>query len=529
MPIRIGSNNEGFQSAGYAYLPFSGDFNNVSSTGLETGGGSEAGDLYINNGTFDDITLVPSQYWKLVFIHEIGHALGMGGESGNADPFDILPGGTLDVGGGEDSGVYTVMSYNDPPGTSTIPIDTPGAFDIASIQYLYGANPNYDANPSHIWSFSSTYGNTRNLIDGVGSATDEIAAGSWSGVGSIDLRQGHWSRLGAQQTDTLSGALGQPDILAADQLFIDYGTEVNFIDAHLTSGAMTLVANDGDDSIACGSGTDLVVVAAGHDTVTGGAGIDTVLFQAASTDYTIQVIGFDDYVVTADSSAYGGTDYLSGVADLAFTDTTVALSVTTTVVESFMATEIAALSLADIGRLTSSDVAVLSTAQIDAFTTTQIRGLAATTLSRLGSTSLSALSTVQIESLTQGQLLNVPLALLGSLTPAEVAYLTTTQLASLNTLALHRTRRDQPRCDDDNSIGIVDHGTTGELQRDRLKRPFDHRCRLLHDYASCGPFGHGLERIRHRQPRPVDSRRGHIPDIGPTPWAEHDQHRVTDR
>ena len=438
--VRFGSNNQGDASGGYSYVPF------PNLTGNDA---LEAADVYVNN----DSAVEPLSDYGRVFIHEIGHVLGLGGESGNGDPYDILPGGTRNNGGGEDSALYTVMSYDNPPAGVRNAIITPQVFDIAVAQYLYGADPNFDANPSHVWTFSGSYGSTSNLIDGVGSATDVISAGTWSSAAYVDLRQGHWSWEGAKSTD----------ILAADQLFIDYGTEVDQADAHATTGAATIVCNDNNDAIVCGSGNDLVVVGPGLDTVWGGTGDATVLFQSDMSDYTITQTGVGLYTVAALAPSEGGTDYLSNVTSLEFSDQTVSTlgptalanltpgqfsSLTTTALANMTATVIDGLTSTNVAALTVTQIRALSTAQIvslaanvpnaiAALSSTDIGVLTVTVLDALGSSTIDSFTTRQMSGLTGTQLLNLPIATLASLSGTEVASLSTTQISGLNSAALH--------------------------------------------------------------------------------------------
>ena len=86
-----------------------------------------------------------------VFLHEIGHGLGLAHPHDTAMGTGLLPGvtsesslGTL----GYNQGLYTVMSYNDGPALSSGSNNyghaaTPMAFDIAAMQFLYGANNGY--------------------------------------------------------------------------------------------------------------------------------------------------------------------------------------------------------------------------------------------------------------------------------------------------------------------------------------------------------------------------------------------------
>ena len=304
--IRIGSNSQGVGgSAGYAYDPLVPAAPYYGPSGTPSDSYSESGDVYINKDLITAGYFNPGGGGGHIFAHEIGHALGMGGESGATDPHDVLP-------SGQDLGSNTVMSYQGPYQ------EAPQAFDIAVIQYLYGPNPNYHPNPSHVWTFSAG-GGAANLVSDGGGAVNTISAQGTTAAAYIDLRPGHWSWLGAETAN----------ILDPDQMMIDYGTVVTNVIAG--NGAETIVCNDNGDTVTCGTGADTVICAGGADTInvgTGGDaivgaagtnGLDTAVFSGASSAYAITVN--QDGSVTVSSHQSGVLPaHLSGVEYLQFTD-----------------------------------------------------------------------------------------------------------------------------------------------------------------------------------------------------------------
>ena len=137
-------------------------------------------------------------------VHELGHGLGLAHPHDNGGGSTIWPGvtGPFDSYGSNNlnQGIFTVMSYNDgwdqvqdPYGNGLTTygyVAGPMAFDIAAIQYLYGANMSYhtgadtytlpDVNaPGTYWTCiwdaggidQIVYGGTRNVTIDLRAAT----------------------------------------------------------------------------------------------------------------------------------------------------------------------------------------------------------------------------------------------------------------------------------------------------------------------------------------------------------------------
>ena len=115
--------------------------------------------------------------------------------------------------------------------------------------------------------------------------------------------------------------------LAASNVEAVYGGPGN--DQFSTTGAASVVifGNGGADVIQGGSGDDLLAGGAGNDTITGGEGIDAAFFSGAFSGYLITQDGGSVTVVDVDLSdgADDGTDTLSGIERLVFSDRTIHL------------------------------------------------------------------------------------------------------------------------------------------------------------------------------------------------------------
>ncbi|QYK43301.1 MAG: M10 family metallopeptidase C-terminal domain-containing protein [Paracoccaceae bacterium] len=261
-----------------------------------------------------------NSYSFVTYIHEIGHALGLG----HMGPYDGSASYSSDAFFLNDSYQMSVMSYFSAEentyigGTGWLPV-TPMIGDMAAIASVYGA-----AGPVHagntVWGTGSNVGGYLGRImgymfDGATNATEWLPA---SDVNAYPIGLTIRDTGGTDLLD-LSNHTSDQRIDLTPGAASDVGGERGNV--VIMSGTIieNLRSGSGNDHLTGNSADNEITPGRGNDTVYGGAGNDTVVINATRAATTVTAIEGGYRLVSAD-----GTDLVYGVEFVRFTDQTVA-------------------------------------------------------------------------------------------------------------------------------------------------------------------------------------------------------------
>ncbi|MRD46715.1 hypothetical protein GHT07_05475 [Caenimonas koreensis DSM 17982] len=279
--------------AGFAYFP--------SSSAM-------GGDIWIGA---NQATCTWDFYRPNLILHETLHAIGL------KHPFEA--GAVLSTA--QDIVPNTVMSYSTVAGGSSSWMSAypsePMPMDVAALQCLYGAAPTNTGDTTYDLSGASFQGFSV-LWDAGGN--DTLDAGALAHAISLDLRCGVMSDLGNSITAMAKAASGATlKTTYTGTLSIAAGATIE--NAIGTAFADSIGGNEADSAISGGAGNDRLEGRGGNDVLDGGDGIDTAMVEAARDGYSISKSGAS-YTLSGGAT---GTDVLTGVERIAFTDANIAL------------------------------------------------------------------------------------------------------------------------------------------------------------------------------------------------------------
>ncbi|HYD70968.1 M10 family metallopeptidase C-terminal domain-containing protein [Azospirillum sp.] len=319
--LRYGTNNQTDESTGYVTEPLPGQapyylFLNNASTGLEDQSDGSWG--------------------YFASLHELGHLLGLKhpGDYNGATTGGVFDGPYLPVT--EDTETYSVMAYA-PSASGLVPV-TPMVYDIAAVQYLYGANLTtrtgddvYSVTDAPlmrtIWDAYGT--DAIDAEDVTGDALIDLNAGAYSDIGvpySLAIADGVTieNAVGGSGDDTirgngaaneLHGGMGSDSLLGAAGTDVLYGNQGG--DALLAGdGNDTLFGGQGGDAVSGDAGEDLLYGNLGNDSLNGGLGND-MIFGGQGDDVVYDPTGNDSILggVGNDTLVGGrGNDIIDGGA-----------------------------------------------------------------------------------------------------------------------------------------------------------------------------------------------------------------------
>ncbi|MEH2519003.1 serralysin [Bradyrhizobium sp. AZCC 1610] len=276
----------------------------ISSNWVTTDGGANDGKTGIDS------------YAYQTYIHEIGHALGLGHQG----PYNGSASYSTNAAYANDTWQYSIMSYFSEPnysGSSYRYVVTPQMADIYAVASMYGAATStrtgdtvygFNSNAGAVFNFGNyTSAPALTIYDSGGN--DTLDCSGYSAAQTIDLRSGAFSSVGS--------------------LVNNIGIALNAVieKAIGGSGNDKLIANDSSCTLSGGGGADTLTGGTGNDIIVGGSGTDLAIFSGVRSNYVIAYNSATQTFTVIDQRSSGqldGVDTLTGVENFQFSDGTFA-------------------------------------------------------------------------------------------------------------------------------------------------------------------------------------------------------------
>lgn len=268
----------------------------------QPGPSDRAGDVWINAAAVSATSLPMGSYDRFIFLHELGHALGL------SHPGDYAVGAITYAGAAQyqqDSQQYTVMSYF--PATATevgAPLGYPDTLmlhDILAIQRMYGVNAATRAGDD-IYGFGGALGGAYDftvnrdplLCIWDGGGRDVLNLSGFARAQVIDLNAGAFSDVGGYRGN-LSIALG-----------------VVIEDAVGGSGMDRMQGNAAANWLRGGGSADQIAGGPGNDVLAGNLGADRFIFGLGDGRDRIVDFGLGQDRLHLSSDLWGGAVMTAG-------------------------------------------------------------------------------------------------------------------------------------------------------------------------------------------------------------------------
>ncbi len=242
-------------------------------------------------------------YPIMTFLHEEGHALGLG----HAGPYNGSVNARTQQFSNYDTRLWSIMSYIEPtqaakyfsdyPVTGTLwgaDSDPTGLMmlDILAIQALYGLPASTPLSGGQTFGFNCNItGPSAIFFDFTKNVQPILTIWDMGTGNTLDLSGFTASSFVNLNPGTFSSCAGM-----VNNLSIAYNTAID-----------TLVLGNGSDTVTANNNGDTIKGGGGADQITGGTGIDTAVYSGNQSDYTV--------TFNASGSTYTITDNRSGSPD----------------------------------------------------------------------------------------------------------------------------------------------------------------------------------------------------------------------